>query len=102
MNNKNYYDIGTQLRPINENDENMLNLEKNESDKIINNITYENFVYKITETGKLRRFYLVLVNKDIYYYKSETKKDFVGMHNLSGCFVQENPEKSHFPYEGGN
>ena len=95
MNNKNYYNIGTQLRPINESDENMLNLDKYDSDKIIanNNITYENYVYKITETGKLRRFYLVLVNKDIYYYKSETKKDFVGMHNLSGCFVQENFEK---------
>ena len=94
MNNKNYYNIGTQLRPINESDENNLNLGKQESDKINNNdITYENFVYKVTETGKLRRFYLVLVNKDIFYYKNESKKDLVGMHNLSGCFVQENEER---------
>ena len=94
VNNKNYYNIGTQLRPINESDENDLKLENKESDKIINNnITYENWVYKITESGKLRKFYLVLVNKDIYYYKRETKKDFVGMHNLSGCFVQENLQK---------
>ena len=91
MNNKNY-NHGAQLRPINEDidEENGTN-----NNNIINNnnITYENWVYKITESGKFRRFYLVLVNKDIYYYKSETKKDFVGMHNLSGCFVQESPER---------
>jgi serine/threonine protein kinase len=50
-------------------------------------------VFKITESGKLRKFFLVLVNKDTYYYKSEKKTDFVGMHNLSGCFVQECNEK---------
>jgi serine/threonine protein kinase len=33
------------------------------------------------------------VNKDTYYYKTEKKTDFVGMHNLSGCFVQECNEK---------
>ena len=60
------------------------------------NVTYANWVYKFTETGKMRRFYLVLVNKDIYYYKSDSKKDFVGMHNLSGCFVQECTEVKNF------
>ena len=94
MNNKNY-NYGAQLRPINEDidEENGTN-----NNNIINNnnITYENWVYKITESGKFRRFYLVLVNKDIYYYKSETKKDFVGMHNLSGCFVQESPERKFY------
>ena len=77
INNKNYFNIGTQLRPIKEYDD-------------------ANWVYKFTETGKMRRFYLVLVNKDIYYYKSNKKKDFVGMHNLSGCFVQECTEVKNF------
>ena len=101
VNNKNYFNIGTQLRPIKEYDdenENKIN-EKMEMNVIFNsndNVTYANWVYKFTETGKMRRFYLVLVNKDIYYYKSDSKKDFVGMHNLSGCFVQECTEVKNF------
>jgi len=101
VNNKNYFNIGTQLRPIKEYDdenENKIN-EKMEMNVILNsndNVTYANWVYKFTETGKMRRFYLVLVNKDIYYYKSDSKKDFVGMHNLSGCFVQECTEVKNF------
>ena len=100
INNKNYFNIGTQLRPIKEYDDendNKIN-EKMEIKVIMNNsnATYENWVYKLTETGKMRRFYLVLVNKDIYYYKSDSKKDFVGMHNLSGCFVQECTEIKNF------
>ena len=100
INNKNYFNIGTQLRPIKEYDDendNKIN-EKMEIKVIMNNsnVTYENWVYKLTETGKMRRFYLVLVNKDIYYYKSDSKKDFVGMHNLSGCFVQECTEIKNF------
>jgi hypothetical protein len=54
---------------------------------------YENWVYKLTENKKIKKFYLVLINKDIYYYKDEEKKSFLGMHNLSGCFIQEESEK---------
>ena len=92
--NNNNKNLDNQLRPINENeDENENKNNENNLKQIYNNfisnINYENWVYKITETGKLRKFYLVLVNKDTYYYKTEKKTDFVGMHNLSGCFVQE-------------
>ena len=100
VNNKNYFNIGTQLRPIKEYDDENDNKsnEKMEIKVVMNNsnVSYENWVYKLTETGKMRRFYLVLVNKDIYYYKSDSKKDFVGMHNLSGCFVQECTEIKNF------
>ena len=98
--NSNMKNFDNQLRPINENeDENENNNKPDEMNlkKIANsfntNINYENWVYKITESGKLRKFFLVLVNKDTYYYKSEKKTDFVGMHNLSGCFVQDCNEK---------
>ena len=69
INNKNYYNFRTQLRPIKESDddENDFKLEINTINN--NSTSYENWVYKITETGKFRKFYLVLVNKDIYYYK---------------------------------
>ena len=63
-----------------------------------NKITYENWIYKMTKNGKLKRFYLVLINKDIYYYKSDTKNEFDGMHNLTGCYI--NKLKSEIFLEG--
>ena len=95
----------TQLREINESDdenEKMDDVDKNKNNNININIEndksihYENWVYKITESCKIKKFYLVLVNKDTFYYKSEKKTDFVGMHNLSGCFVQDNCESKIF------
>ena len=80
-------DYEKNLNPINEENEfqNDIIEEKN--------IMYENWVYKLTENKKLKIFYLVLINKDIYYYKDQEKKNFLGMHNLSGCFVQEQPDQ---------
>ena len=63
--------------------------EVKEDDKI----TYENYIYKVGDTDKLKKYYLVLINKDIYYYKDENKTDLKGMHNLSGCFIKENGTK---------
>ena len=63
-----------------------------------NKIIYENWIYKMTKNGKLKRFYLVLINKDIYYYKSESKNEFDGMHNLTGCYI--NKLKSEIFLEG--
>ena len=58
--------------------------KKNNENKI-----YENYIYKITQSGKLKKYHLVLINKDIYYYKSNANKEFDGMHNLTGCYVRE-------------
>ena len=93
--NKDSNKLDNQLGPINENEDENENNKNDENslrqimDDFKDNINYENWVYKITESGRLRKFFLVLVNKDTYYYKNEKKTDFVGMHNLSGCFVQE-------------
>ena len=82
-------DYDKNLLPINEENEFQNDIiEENEE----NNIMYENWVYKLTENKKIKQFYLVLINKDIYYYKDKEKKNFLGMHNLSGCFVQEELE----------
>ena len=35
----------------------------------------------------------MLIGNDIYYYKTDSKKDYQGMHNLSGCFFKEIGEK---------
>ena len=77
------------LCPINEEENEFINNENLDEEK---NICYENWVYKLTENKKLKKFYLVLINKDIFYYKDQEKKNFLGMHNLSGCFVQEGKE----------
>ena len=68
----------------------------NENDIILptnNEILYEGYIYKVSENIKLRKYYLVLIGKDIFYYKSENKEKVVGMHNLSGCYVKENGTK---------
>lgn len=49
----------------------------------------EGWVYKITENSKIKKYWLVVNNADIYYYKNENKEDLSGMHNLSGCHVKE-------------
>ncbi len=54
-----------------------------------NKVTYENWIYKIIENNLMRKFYIVLANKDIYYYDDEKKNKFLGMHHLSGCIIKE-------------
>jgi hypothetical protein len=76
---------------------NLLDTQEPEQDlEIINSdedIRYESWVYKITEINKLKKYWLCLIGKDIYYYKNERKEELQGMHNLSGCFVNENPDR---------
>ena len=59
-----------------------------------NFINYENWIYKKSNENEnhLIKLYLVLANKDIYYYKDENKKFFLGMHHLSGCLIKEPSE----------
>ena len=55
--------------------------------------TYGDYIYKITENSNLKKYYLSIIGKDIYYYKTEKKEELQGMHNLTGCFVKEKDEK---------
>lgn len=56
-------------------------------------IKYENWIYKLSESLKLKKFWLVVSGKDIYYYKDNNKEELIGMHNLSGSFIKEEGEK---------
>ena len=85
------------LCPINEVENENANIDEEEK-----NICYENWVYKLTENKQLKKFYLSLINKDIYYYKDQEKKNFLGMHNLSGCFIQEGGEQEKIIIENKN
>lgn len=53
-------------------------------------ILYEEYVSKIGQNNKLIKYYLVLLGKDIFYYKNSKKEELAGMHNISGCFVNDN------------
>ena len=89
----------TNLVPINEEKNDDGEKKEEDSNNIIEeekNIKYENWVYKLTENKSLKKFYLVLLNKDIYYYKDKEKQKFLGMHNLSGCFLQEREDVKAF------
>ena len=81
--------------------ENIINKSKKEKNELIDttfvnnkdNIYYENFIFKISENNKITKFYLLLINKDIYYYKTSNKQELIGMHNLSSCFIEEYKDK---------
>ena len=92
MNKKRIFE--TNLVPINEekNDDGDKKEEDNDIIEEEKNIKYENWVYKLTENKSLKKFYLVLLNKDLYYYKDKEKQKFLGLHNLSGCYLQEKEE----------
>lgn len=74
-------------------EENLIKMENFSLDDSKEDIMYEDWIYKLSESLKIKKYWLVLIGKDIYYYKSEKKEELLGMHNLSGCFVKENGEK---------
>ena len=82
-------------KEIKEKNENKNNENETESDEnqVVN---YENWIYKLAENKKLKKFYLELINKDLYYYKDKNKNNLLGMHNLSGCFIHEDPDRIYF------
>ncbi len=53
------------------------------------NLKFEGYLYKITQTKKLKKLWFKLIYKDLYYYKNKEEMVHKGMHNLSGVFVKE-------------
>ncbi len=62
-------------------------------------ISHEGYLFKITQTKKLKKLWFKLHYKDLYYYKNKEETTHKGMHNLSGVFVKEDQPIS---YEGQN
>lgn len=54
---------------------------------------FSDWIYKITDSSNIKKYYLSIVGKDIYYYKNDQRDDLQGMHNLTGCFIKEKGEK---------
>ena len=67
--------------------------EEKEKEEKNDEILYENYVYKLSNSNKLLQYFLVVIGKDIYYYKTNTKEELLGMHNLSGCYIKPNGDK---------
>ena len=64
--------------------------EKKEGGKIL----YEDWIYKISgPTDKIFKYFLTVIDQDIFYYKSEKKESLLGMHNLTGCYIKEADKK---------
>ena len=60
------------------------------------NISYEGLVFKITNTGKLKSYYLKLILKDIFYYKSKDIKFHTGMHHLTNDIILSKNKKQKY------
>ncbi len=79
----------------NDNKKNKKNKKKKENkNEEKEEILYGNWVYKISSSNKLIKYFLVIINKDIFYYKTDKKEELLGMHNLSGCYIKPNGEKA--------
>ena len=55
---------------------------------------YEGYIYKFNN-GKMVKIFFKLFYKDLFYYKRKEDKKHIGMHNLSGLFFIEEPEKDY-------
>ena len=84
--NNNKYEIKTNNTPL------MKDIKCGQNIKS-EDIFYENYIFKISENNNISKFYLLLINNDIYYFKKEDKRELIGMHNISTCFLLEHENK---------
>ena len=57
------------------------------------NETMEGELFKLSKNHKLKKLYLVLIGKDLYYYPSSNKETLIKMQNLTACYMKETYEK---------
>ena len=71
------------------------NKEKIAINHNINDIIYENWIYQILEKNIIKKYYIVISNKDIYYFSDEKKNNFIGIHHLCECIINEPKENEY-------
>jgi len=52
-------------------------------------ITYEDWLFLLEKDGKLKKYFVSLIGKEISIYKSNLKDELISLHNLSGCFIKD-------------
>jgi hypothetical protein len=62
-------------------------------------VRFEGYLYKITQSKKIKKLWFKLVHKDLYYFKNKEETAHKGMHNLSGVYVKE---EQPIQYDGQN
>jgi hypothetical protein len=65
------------------------NLYNSSDEEDLESNNCEGFLYKITDSKKLKKIFFKLYHRDLYYFKNENEVEHQGMHNLSGVFVKE-------------
>ena len=71
------------IKDVNTQEKSLLNV----SDLLKLNNAYESTVFKITNKVKLKSYYLKLIKKDLFYFKSKDDKFHIGMHHLTNDII---------------
>jgi Ca2+-binding EF-hand superfamily protein len=58
----------------------------------LKDVNYENFIFVMEKDKVFKKYYMVLIGKEITLYVDEKKDDKVIFHNLSGCFLNDSEE----------
>ena len=98
LTNKNNLNLNKEDNNLKIKTDNYFTEEKNEKISInqnINEIIYENWIYQILENNKIKKYYLVISNKDIYYFTDEKKNDLIGINHLCECIINEPKENEY-------
>lgn len=55
---------------------------------------YSGFMFKITKENNMKIYWFKLILNDLFYYKNRDDKVHIGMHHLSGVFMNKNNKKN--------
>ncbi len=71
----------------------------NEKESLNKISIYENYLNEINSEGKMKTYWVKLIFKDIYFYKTKDSPMYKGMNNLSDVYIKTNDM---YEYEGKN
>ena len=71
----------------------------NEKESLNKISIYENYLHEINSEGKMKTYWVKLIFKDIYFYKTKDSPMYKGMNNLSDVYIKTNDM---YEYEGKN
>jgi hypothetical protein len=64
-----------------------ISLHNFHKDLLFKHFIYEGYLYKKRKSGRMKKYWIGLINRDLFYFKDESKEDFKGFHHLSGFFI---------------
>lgn len=73
-------------------EDNLKIVEEDDFTETRNNIYHEDYIYLIEKDKQMKKYYMVLIGKEITIYTDDVKDDKIVFHNLSGCFLKDTEE----------